>query len=267
MRLLKITDQELPELDEHFDKVQTEELKQIAPEIRDKKSDVKIDGVSIEEFDSVYAEIPPENAIFGRVLLEIIEEKNVNLNYSSTSFFIMSKKNYLYHVLHEKSVPAPQTAVIADEKAVRNLENHIKGPLVARRFNGLVESEKTKIESVEGIHEFAEGVEYGENILIFNELRNGDKYKCLVAGDTVISLEDTSEGWKIKEEDLTYSNISQNLRDTVLQAAEAIGTRTAEIVLRNGNVVDANPNPDLEMYTETSGKDAYQAVAEALKEE
>ena len=267
MKLLKITDQELPELDEYFEEVRSEELEQIAPEVRDKKSDVKIEGVSIEEFDSVYADIPPENAIFGRVLLEIIEEKGVNLNYSSTSFFIMSKKNYLYHVLHEKSVPAPQTAVIADQKAARNLENHIKGPLVARKFKGLVEAERTKIEKVEGIHEFADGVDYGENILLFNELRQGDKYRCLVAGDTVISLEDTSEGWEIQKEDLTYSNIPNDLEEVVLHAAEAIGTKTAEIVLRDGKVVDANPNPDLEMYTKTSGKDAYKAVAEALKED
>lgn len=266
-KLLKITDEELDRLDQYFEDVSSEELEEIAPEVRDETPDVKINDETIQKFDSAYAEIPPENAIFGRVLLEIIEEKGVNLNYSSMSFFIMSKKNYLYHVLHEKSIPAPETAVVADEKAVRNLENHLKGPLVAKKFDGLVETERTKIEKVEGIREFADGIEYGDNILVFNELRKGDKYRCLIAGDTVISLEDTSDSWEVANEDLSYSNISNDLEETVKNAAEAIGTKTAEIVLRGGKVVDANPNPDLEMYTETSGKDAFKAVADAIKEE
>jgi len=267
MKLLKITNREIPELEQHFEENVSEKLEQIAPEVRGEKPDVKLDDISINEFDIVYAEIPPENAVFGRVLLEIIEEKGVTVNYSSTAFFIMSKKNYLYHVLHEKSIPAPKTAVVADEKAARNLENHLKGPLVAKKFDGLVEAERTKIEKVEGIQEFAEGVDYGENILVFNELRKGEKYRCLVAGNTVISLKDTSDNWKVKKENLGYSNLPNDLEKTVLQTAEAIGTKTAEIVLRNGKVIDANPNPDLEMYTETSGKDAYKAVAKALKEE
>ena len=267
MRLLKITDKEHEELDQYFEETSSEELEQIAPEVRGKNPDVKLNGSSVEDYNCVYAEVPPENAIFGRVLLETIEEKGVSLNYSSTAFFIMSKKNYLYHVLHEKSIPSPKTAVVADQRSARNLENHLKGPLVAKKFDGLIEVERTKIEKVEGIQEFAEGVDYGDNILVFNELRKGDKYRCLVAGDTVISLEDNSEGWKVKEEDLKYSNISKELEQTVLNAAEAIGTKTAEIVLRNGKIVDANPNPNLEMYTEISGKDAYKAVANALKEE
>jgi glutathione synthase/RimK-type ligase-like ATP-grasp enzyme len=267
MRLLKITDRDegAEELDEYFDEVEGIDIEDVAPEVSEGRSDIKVDDGSVERFDAVYASIPRESAIFGRVLLEIIEEKDVALNYSSTAFFTMSKKNYLYHVMQEKDIPAPKTAVVADEKAARNLENHLKGPLVARKFDGLSEVESTKIDTVEGIQEFAEGVEYGESILIFNELSKGEKYRCLVAGDTVISLEDTSEGWRFSPESLKYSSLSSDLREVVEDAAHSLGTRTAEILLRDGKVVDVNPNPDLEMYTDISGKDAYGAVAEALK--
>lgn len=266
MRLLKITDEDDREaLDEHFEEAETAGIEEVAPEVRDGKPDVEINGGPVERFDAVYADIPPKNAIFGRVLLEMIEEKGIKVNYPSTAFFIMSKKNYLYHVLHEKDVPAPKTAIIADEKAARNMENHLKGPLFARKFDGLVETESTKIDTVEGIHEFAEGVDYGDSIIIFNELRTGEKYRCLIADDTIISLEDNSDGWRVKEENLNYSSLSNDLKETVQRAANVIGTNTAEVVLRGGKVVDANPNPDLEMYTKISGKDAYNAVAEALK--
>ena len=265
MRLLKITNQDIPELDEHFSEVESITLEELTPQVAGKNSEIMIEDESVSGFDAVYADIPVESAIFGRVLLEIIEEKGVALNYSSTAFFTMSKKNYLYHVLKERELPSPNTAVVADEKAARNLENHLKGPLEAKRFNNLSKVESTKIDTVEAIQDFAEGAEYGEQILIFNELRKGDKYRCLVAGDNVISLQDDSEGWKFSDENLKYSSISSELREVVEQAAEALGTNVAEIKLRNGKIVDVIPNPNLEMYKDISGKDSFGAVAEALK--
>lgn len=268
MRLLKIINSEKDTkegLDRHFEEVETAQMEEITPEVRDNEANVNVDGRPIDSFDAVYADIPEKSALFGRVLLEIIEENGTVVNYPSTAFFIMSKKNYLYHVLHEKDISAPKTAVIADEKAARNMEKHLKGPLVAKKFDGLIKAESTKIDTVEDIHEFAEGVDYGDSIIIFNELRIGEKYRCLVAGDTIISLKDNSDTWRIKKENLNYSSLSSDLKKTVQQAKNVIGTNTAEILVRDGKVVDANPNPDLDMYTKISGKDAYSAVAEALK--
>lgn len=269
MRLLKITDgqRNLEKLDEYFEEVVSEDLEKIAPSIVGKKIDVAINSESLTNFDAVFVEIPVENAVFGRVMLEVMEERGVPVNYSSTSFFAMAKKNYLYSVLHERDIPTPKTAVVADEKAARNLENYLKGPLVARKFEELKESEKKKIDTVEEIGEFTEGVEYGENFLLFQEYSKGSKYRCLVVGDDVVSLEDTSEHWSIGKEKLRYSNAPSDVEEVVLDAKNSLGTRMAEVLIRNEEVVDVNPNPDLEMYSDISGKDVYKIVADSLKQE
>lgn len=270
MKLLKITSEddkdEDDELDQHFDEVKTASIEEIAPEVRDNSSDVKIKGKPVEGFDAVYAEIPEKNAVFGRVLLEVIEEKGIPLNYSSTSFFAMSKKNYLYSVLHEKKVSAPKTAVVADEKSARNLENYLKGPLVARKFEHFEESERKKIDTVEDISGFTEGIEYGENFILFQEYSKGSKYRCLIAGEEVISLEDTSEQWDVGKDNLRYSNIPSDIEALVLDAKSSLGFRTAEVLVRDEEVVDVNPNPNLGLYAKISGKDVYKTVAEAMKE-
>ncbi|MFB6100117.1 MAG: hypothetical protein ABEK16_02485 [Candidatus Nanohalobium sp.] len=268
MRLLKITDggECAEELDQHFESVQTVDLEKISPQVIDGQPDLKINGLE-ESFDTVYAEIPVENAVFGRVLLEMIEEKAIPVNYSSTSFFAMAKKNYLYYVLHEKNVSAAKTAVVADEKAARNLENHIKGPLIARKFEDLAEVEKKKIDTVEGIGAFTEGVDYGENFLLFQEYSEGGKYRCLVAGDEVISLEDISEGWELSDENLRYANVPGDVKEMVLDAKNALGARVAEVLVRDQEIVDLNPNPDLELYSDVSGKDVYKNLSSALKQE
>jgi|GEM_PF-555717 len=270
MILLKIinSDEDAKEgLDRHFEEVETAKMEEIAPEIRDNESDVNISSRPVEDFDAVYADIPQKNAVFGRVLLEIIEEKGVPINYSSTSFFAMSKKNYLYSVLHEKNVSSPKTAVIADEKSSRNLENHLKGPLVARSFEGFNESETKKIDTVEEISGFTEGVEYGENFIIFQELSKGTKYRCLIAGDQMVSLEDTSDDWSIHKENLRYSNVPNDIKNLVKDAKRSLGTRSAEVLVRNQEVVDVNPNPDLDMYSKVSGKDVYKIIAECITED
>jgi glutathione synthase/RimK-type ligase-like ATP-grasp enzyme len=241
-------------------------LEQTSPRVIENKDGVRIGEDSLDDFDSVFADIPPKNAVFGRVLLEMMEERGIPVNYSSAAFFTMAKKNYLQHVLQEKSIPTPKTAVVADQKAVRNLENHVKGPLEAKKIRGLQEVENTKIDAVEGIHEFAEGVGYGDNILLFSELSEGEKYRCFIGGERIIGLKDTSEGWKVKSDNLSYSNIPGDLEQIVRDTARALGTKVAEVILRNGEVIDVNPNPDLEMYNDISGKNSYQAVAEVLKE-
>lgn len=265
MKLLKITDEEDSLLDQHFEDVETADIEKMAPEVIGGESDVKFKGKTVAEYDAAFAQIPKENAVFGRVLLEMMEEQGVTLNYPSTGFFIMAKKNYLYHVLHEKNIPAPKTVVVAAEKAVRNVEKHLKGPLVARRFDNLRETEHTKIDEVEQISEFAEGLDYDQSLLIFNEYSKGDKYRCLVAGDSVLTLKDTSDSWEVKEKKLKYANPPKDLKETARKTRERIGTNVAEVVIRNEEVVDVEPNPDLEQYTEISGKDAYRMVADAIK--
>lgn len=266
-RLLKITDRDYNRFEEIFEEIKEVEIESVAPEVIDGEQNVKVDGESVENFDYAYIEISPKNAVFGRVAFEMISEKGVKTNHTATGFFIASKKNYLYHVLHEKNIPAPKTASIASEKASRNIERELRGPLIARRLEELEESESKKLDTVEQIGEFAQGSEYEEDILLFHEYNSGGKYRCLIAGNQIISLKDGSEGWKFDEENLTYSNISDRQQEIVKNASKALGTPVIEVILRGEEVFDLNPNPDLKLYTEVSGKNAFEAVADTLKEE
>ena len=197
----------------------------------------------------------------------MIEEKNVNVTHASTSFFIAAKKNYLYYVLHERDIPAPKTAVIATEKASRNIEDQIEGPVIARKLEELEETERKKLDTAEEIHGFAEGSEYEEDILLFHEYSDEEKHRCLVIGDQVISLKDSSEGWRIDEDSLKYSNLSDTQQEVVANTIKEIGISFAEICLRGQKIYDINPTPNLELYEQNAGKNVYEAVAELLKED
>lgn len=266
MKLLKVTDKYENVFKEHFEEVKTANLDELTPEVIDKEADVKKHSESLKNYEAAFFDIPKKNAIFGRVLLETVEEMGVATNYPSTAFFTMAKKNYLYNVLHQRGIPCPKTAVIADEKAVRNIENHVKGPLVARKLEDLKQVEKTKIDEVNQIKSFSEGVNYGESLLIFSEFVKGDKYKCLYAGGDLISLKDTSEGWKFDNSSLKYSSLPSDTEKIVKNTCREIGAPVAEITIRGEKIMDVDPNPDLATYTDLSGKDAFKSVADTLKE-
>lgn len=267
MKLLKISDRDLEGLDDYFEETERVEVSEVAPEVINKKLDVKSNDTSITEYDAVYADIPVKNAVFARVMLEMLEDLRTPANYSSTGFFVMAKKNYLYYTLHEQDIPAPKTAVFATEKASRSLEKELKGPIIGRKLEDLEEVENKKLETVDEIHGFAEGTEYEEDLLIFHELEKGDKFRCLVIGDDVISVKDDSDGWRFSKDNLKYSNISDEKEEIVKTAIRKIGTPMAEVLLHGNKIYDIRPNPDLEMFTEVSGKNAFEKIAEKLKEE
>ncbi len=267
MKILTITSNEnIERLGDHFESYATTTMDKISPEVINSRSDVTVEGEPIDEYDIVYADIPKKNAVFGRVMLEMIEEKGIITNYSSTSFFIMAKKNYLYYILHEKNIPAPRTVVLANEKAGRNIEKELEYPLIGKRLENLEPDESQKLENKEDLEKFIEGLEYEDEVIILQEYNDGDKYRCLVAGDQIISVKEDNNNWRFSQENLTYSTISDNQKELVRKVPKKIGTNVAEVLLRGEKVVDVDPNPNLEVYTDISGKDAYSAVAEALKQ-
>ena len=265
MKLLAITDEE-PPLGEFFEKGDTVRLDQVAPQVRNQTPGVKVEGEPVEKYDAVFSEIEPKNLVFGRVLLEMLEEKGLKTDISSTAFFTASKKNYLYYVLKQKNVEAPKTVSIASEKAIRGIERQIKGPLIARRFEEMQEMETKKLDTVEAIQGFAEGFEYGNGFILFQEYSSGDKTRCLKLGDKMISLSESSDGWAFTAENLKYSNISSEKEEAVESVAGALGADILEVKLRGTEVFDVEPNPDFSIYEKKSGQDVYGKVAEMLKE-
>ncbi len=265
MKLARITDEKEHQIDQFFEEVDQIDIEKVAPEIIQGKEDVKLEESSIHEYDAVYAQLPEKNAVFGRVMLEMAEEAGIAVNYPSTAFFIMAKKNYLYYVLHEQDIPAPKTVVVASEKAGRNVQKQLDTPMIGRHIEDFDETETKMLETNEDVQGFIEGVEYEEDLLIFHEPLAGDKYRCLVAGDQIISVKESGEGLSFTGEGLKYSTISDTQKEIVQKTVKKIGTPIAEILLVGENVYDVNPNPDLEMYKEVSGKSAFETVAEALK--
>lgn len=267
IRLLTISTKEIEEFDEFFDEVKKADVSEVSPEVIKGERKVSIGEEFVEEYDAVFTSLPPQNAVFGRVLLETIEEKEIPVNNYSTAYFTSAKKNYLYYVLSKRGIPCPETVSVASEKAARNIGDHLDFPVVGRRLEELKETEKRKLESEDEVQSFSEGTEYEEDVILFQELNPETKYRCLVIQDEIISLKEPSNSWKFKAENLKYSNISDTQTEIIENACRSIGLKVAEILIRGEEIYDINPNPDLDMYSEKAGKNIHSEVSELLKNE
>lgn len=243
------------------------EVADASPEVIDGEKRVKVGNSFVERYDAVYAEIPATNSSFGRVLLETIEEKGISVNNPSTAYFTSSKKNYLYYVLKERGIPSPDTVSVATEKAARNIQKHLELPMIGRRLEDLEITEEQLLEDREEIEGFYEGVDYAEDVLLFQEFSEEDMYRCLVIGDDIISLREDSDSWKFTGEKLKYSNLSDDQKERVRKAKDALGIKVAEVFLRGDKIYDIRPNPDLDLYSDNAGKNVFSEIAEELKED
>ncbi len=268
MNLLMITDNEqfAEQFAQYFNEVTTKSIASVRIDAGEGEQ-VLVDGASVDDYDALYLDPEPKTAIFSRVFLEVLLEKDINTNIDAATFFILAKKNYLPQVLEERNVPIPPTAVVSTEKGVSGIEDHLDFPVVGKKFEEFVRRDMSLLESEDELTSFVEHMDHGKHVLVLQEFVEGDVFDCLYVDGDIVSLKLESDGWRAQADKSkeTYHTISSDLEEIVEQTVQAIGADICRVRLVDGNVVEAYLDPDLERFTEVSGKNMYEKVADYLK--
>lgn len=229
--------------------------------------DVLVAGQSIDDYDALYLQPKPKTAIFSRVFLEVLLEKDITTNLDSAAFFILAKKSYLFQVLEEKDIPIPATAVVSTERGISGITEHIEFPMVGKKFEGFVRRDMNMLEDDNELRSFVEHMDHGKHILVLQEFVEGDVFDCLYINGDIISLRLEKEGWRKRSGDAkeSYHSISSDLEEIVEQTATSIGADICRVRLVGGVVTEAYLDPDLDRFREVSGKNIYEKVADYLQ--
>ncbi len=269
MNLLTISDD--GDLEEAFaDHVDTVDSASIADIRIDTGADtVLVNGENLEGYDALYLDPNPKIAIFSRVFLESLLERDINTNIDPTAFFILAKKSYLYQVMAERTIPIPPTAVISTEKGISGVTDRYDFPLVGKKFEGFVRRDMSLLEEVEQLQSFVEHLDHGSHVLVLQEQVEGDVYDCLYIDGDIISLKLEADGWRKRSMDAkqSYHSISSDLQDIVADTATSIGADICRIRLVGDHVVDAQLDPSLKRFERISGKNVYGSVVSVLEGE
>ncbi len=225
---------------------------------------VKVEDKNIkEEFDAVYLEPEPKASIYGRVFLEALQDENINANLKPNTFFILTKKHYLFKVLKEKQVNIPNTVAVPSEKGLTAIENNLDFPVVAKMYENFERKDIAKLDDCEELDSFAERLEYGENYTVIQEYKEGDIFDVLYIDGKTISLKIEGD-WEEDDVSRSYHNISADQKEEVCKAAKSIGTKLCRVRMVGDHVVQMKPNLDLDMFKKVSGKGVFGKTAKVL---
>lgn len=233
-----------------------------------KESTVLVEGRPVEEYDAVYLDPELRVAIFSRVFLETLRERDIRANLGPTAFFVIAKKSYLFQVLAEKDVPIPPTATVSTEKGISGVADDLSFPLVGKKFEAFRRRDMSLIEDEESLRSFVEHMEHGKHLLLLQELVEGEVYDSLYLDGEVVSIKLEGEGWRKRSGDATesYHSAGSDIADVADDAAKAIGADICRIRTVGGTVVEANLDPDLGRFQSVTGKNVYGSVIEYLEE-
>lgn len=252
---------------DHVDEVTTASIASVR--IDTEGGRVKVGDEEIGEYDAIYLDPNPKIAIFSRVFLESLLNRDIATNIDPTAFFILAKKSYLYQVLAERNIPLPPTAAISTEKGITGLADRYDFPLVGKKFEWFVRRDMSLLEDTDQLQSFVEHLDHGSHVLVLQEQVDGDVYDCLYIDGEVISIKLEDEGWRKRSRDATqsYHSVSSGLQDIVTDAARSIGADICRVRLVGDQVVDAQLDPDLARFQRVSGKNVYGSVVSVLEEE
>ncbi len=250
----------------YFDSVEAKSLADIYVEAGS-PSKLHVGENDLDGFDAIYVQVKPEASIFARVALECIHNSGVRSNLDDSSFFIMAKKNYLFKVLDEKSVPIPPTLAVSTEKGLTQVEENLSFPVVAKRYDGFRREDIDKLYDLQGLKSFAKHSKHGESIVLVQEFLEGEVYDSLFIDGDVISMELDSRPWNSKDNNIgrQYHSLSSGKKDIIRETADSIGTSLCRVRLIGDKVVQVESYPMLDVFEEESGKNVYGKVADFLK--
>ncbi len=252
----------------YFDEVDSKSLAEVLIDAETgRMSQVTVDGENIEEWDAVYIKPEPKAFNYTRVLMEVINNKDVRCNLDTSSIFILTKKPYLFKVLADKGNSIPRLASISTEKGMTELGKNVDFPVVAKKYSNLELAEKNIFEEFDDLKTFAELTEHGEDFLIIQEHKEDvEVFDILYIDGAMISLKVEGSPWTEGGEiSLSYHGISDTQKEIVKNAVESIGTSICRIRIRGERIMDMDTDPRLELFKQESGKNVYGRVADYLK--
>ena len=226
---------------------------------------VKVQDRDVKEFDAVYLDPEPKASIYSKVFLEALQDESVTCNLKPNTFFILSKKHYLFKVLKEKGVSIPPTVAVPSQKGLTAVEQDLEFPVVGKMYKNFKREDIAKLEDCEELNTFAERGEYGNSYVLVQEFQGGEVFDILYIDGDIISLR--VEGTKWSEEDISrnYHTISADQKEEVRKAAESIGTPICRVRMVGDKIVQVKSQLNLPMFKKISGKNVFGKIAKVLK--
>lgn len=237
------------------------------------------DGKTILDYDYILPRIDSKRAQIGYHVMRFLDETAVRKPYPASTIITAHNKFLTLMEMVRRGIPVPETWITGSKKMADEIIDKQKLPVIMKLLSGFGGEGVMIMESKEAAKATIHTMKtLKQEILIEKYLPNpGEDIRGIVAGDEVIASfkRIASSGEKKANIHLGAKGVdfklSPEMRETVLNAAKAIGSKICAIDLVESKdkayVIEANINPGLRGIEKATNINVAQRIIDFVKGE
>jgi ribosomal protein S6--L-glutamate ligase len=237
------------------------------------------EGKSILDYDYVLPRIDSKRAQIGYHVMRFLDETGIRKPYSASTIVTAHNKFLTLMEMVRRGIPVPETWITGSKDMADGIIDKQKLPVIMKLLSGFGGEGVMIMESREAAKATIHTMKtLKQEILIEKYLSNpGEDIRGIVAGDEVIASFKRIANSGEKKANIHLGGkgvdfkLSQEMREIVLKAAKAIGSKICAIDMVESKgkafVIEANINPGLKGIEKATNINVAQRIIDFVKSE
>jgi glutathione synthase/RimK-type ligase-like ATP-grasp enzyme len=209
---------------------------------RNKKTEIRLVGDDIEQYDAVFLQARPSLAPFVEPLIEELINQGFYVNAKPGSYYLAQNQPYLFVTLAMNGIKTPKTITSGSGKNIERLSSKISFPLLAKSFIGKDVQQALIVNNAKELNAFVNSIKNDIDGFMVCEFIESDVVSCIVVGGNIFAIKRKVNDCVCAplEKGRSY-RVSDYDKETILAAAKTCGFDIARLDIVKGRIIAVEP--------------------------
>jgi len=209
---------------------------------KNKKTEIRLIGDDIENYDAVFLQARPSLASFVEPLFEELIHQGFYVNAKPGSYYLVQNQPFLFVTLSMNGVKTPRTITSGTGKSIERLSSRVSYPLLAKSFIGKSIQQAIIVNNGKELNAFVNSIKSDIDAFMLREFIDGDIISCVVVGENIFAIKRKINDQVAcpLEKGRSY-RVSDYDKETILLASKVSGLDIARIDIVKGRVISVEP--------------------------
>ena len=227
------------------------------------KTEIKLVGSNIDNFDAVFLQARSTLAPFIEPLLEELTNQGFYVNTKKGSYYLVDNEPYTFVSLAINNIKIPRTLTSGSGKNIERVSKNISYPLLAKSFVGKKVQQALIVNNGKELNSFVNSIKSDIDGFMLREYIDEPVISCIVVGDEVFSVKR-----KVKDQVVVpidkgeYYKLSENDKENVINATKVVGLDIARVDLVKGRIISIEPKINLKNFNKICSADIESRIVD-----
>lgn len=220
------------------------------------KTEIKLVGSNIENFDAVFLQARSTLAPFVEPLLEELINQGFYVNSKPGSYYLIDNEPYTFVSLAMNNIKTPRTLTSGSGKNIERVSKNISYPLLAKSFVGKKVQQALIVNNEKELNSFVNSIKSDIDGFMLREYIDEPVVSCVIVGDEVFSIKRKVVDQIVVPIDKgVYYRLSENDRENVINATKVVGLDVARVDLVKGRIISIEPKINIKNFNKICSAD------------